>query len=267
MYIGGKMKIKEVIDYLETQGEWVNRDCTKDHILYGNENNDIHQAIVCWVATLDIIYQAIQNDCHFIISHENPFYLASTNLPHPFIEAQKKKKELLKKHNITIYRCHDLWDLYPKYGVRDSWGEILRFNFKEMKAYDYIKIAKNIKMSFDDLISHVIKCIEPYHQAGIEVIGTTNKTINRLGIGTGACTDIFTMSKYDIDACIVSDDGINNWVAVQWAMDNEIPLIIVNHMTCEAPGIKNMAIFLNNKFENIEFKYVPNDYGIYHKEK
>lgn len=75
------------------------------------------------------------------------------------------------------------------------------------------------------------------------------------------------MSKYDIDACIVSDDGINNWVAVQWAMDNEIPLIIVNHMTCEAPGIKNMAIFLNNKFENIEFKYVPNDYGIYHKEK
>ena len=161
MDIGGKMKIKEVIDYLETQGEWVNRDCTKDHILYGNENNDIHQAIVCWVATLDIIYQAIQNDCHFIISHENPFYLASTNLPHPIIEAQKKKKELLKKHNITIYRCHDLWDLYPKYGVRDSWGEILRFNFKEMKAYDYIKIAKNIKMSFDDLISHFavfIKC-------------------------------------------------------------------------------------------------------------
>ncbi|EEO34002.2 hypothetical protein MBAG_02954 [Coprobacillus sp. D7] len=90
------MKIKEVIDYLETQGEWVNRDCTKDHILYGNENNDIHQAIVCWVATLDIIYQAIQNDCHFIISHENPFYLASTNLPQPIIKAQKKKKELLK---------------------------------------------------------------------------------------------------------------------------------------------------------------------------
>ena len=80
MYIGGKMKIKEVIDYLETQGEWVNRDCTKDHILYGNENNDIHQAIVCWVATLDIIYQAIQNDCHFIISHENPFYLQRQEL-------------------------------------------------------------------------------------------------------------------------------------------------------------------------------------------
>ncbi|EEO34001.1 LOW QUALITY PROTEIN: hypothetical protein MBAG_02953, partial [Coprobacillus sp. D7] len=171
------------------------------------------------------------------------------------------------KHDITIYRCHDLWDLYPKYGVRDSWGEILKFNFQEMKAYDYIKIANDIKMKFDDLIKHIIKCIEPYNQTGIEVIGTTNKIINKLGIGTGACTDIFTMSKYGVDACIVSDDGINNWVAVQWAMDNKIPLIVVNHMTCEAPGIKNMAIFLNNKFENIEFKYVPNDYGIYHKEK
>ena len=50
MYIGGKMKIKEVIDYLETQGEWVNRDCTKDHILYGNENNDIRQACLLYTS-------------------------------------------------------------------------------------------------------------------------------------------------------------------------------------------------------------------------
>ena len=261
------MKIKEVINFLETQGEWVDRNCTKDHILYGNEHIDITQAIVCWVATLEIINQAIKKNCHFIISHENPFYLASTNLPQPIIEAQRKKKKLLKKHDITIYRCHDLWDLYPKYGVRDSWGDTLQFNFQEINAYDYIKIADNIKMEFDDLINHVIKCVKPYHQTGVEVIGTTNKIINRLGIGTGACTDIFTMSRYDVDVCIVSDDGINNWIAVQWAMDNNIPLLIVNHMACEAPGIKNMAKFLNNKFEDIEFKYIPNDYGIYHKEK
>ena len=100
-----------------------------------------------------------------------------------------------------------------------------------------------------------------------EVIGDKNKKINRLGIGTGACTDVFQMSEHGVDACLVSDDGINNWTAVQWAMDNDLPLIVINHMTCEAPGIECLAKYLNEQLQEVSFTYVPNKYGIYHIEK
>lgn len=117
------MKIKNIIEFLESQGDWVNRHFTRDHILIGTDETEIKSVIVCWVATLDVINKAVKNDCHLIISHENPFYMASTSLPTVVLHAQKEKMKLLNDNNITIYRCHDLWDLYPKYGVRDQWAK------------------------------------------------------------------------------------------------------------------------------------------------
>ena len=70
------MAIRDIIDLLESQGEWVNRSCTRDRILFGDDQTEISKVITCWVATNKVIQYAIEHDIHFIISHENPFYLA-----------------------------------------------------------------------------------------------------------------------------------------------------------------------------------------------
>ena len=141
--------------------------------------------------------------------------MASTSLPTVVLHAQKEKMKLLNDNNITIYRCHDLWDLYPKYGVRDQWAKTLGFDFDLKKSNKFLCYADNINLTTEQLAHHVIKCIKPYYQFGIELIGNKDKVIKKVGIGTGACTDIFEMYENNVDACIVSDDGINNWVNVQ----------------------------------------------------
>lgn len=260
------MKVKEIINYLESQGDWVNWSQTRDYLLLGDESTDVDKVIVCWVATIDVINQAIDKGCHFIISHENPFYMYSTGLPSKVREAQKRKMELLKKNNISIYRCHDLWDLYPKYGVRDMWSKTL--NFETMQSQNpFVKIAQNVHMSVDELAKDIIHKIEPYYQFGVEIIGDRNKKVEKVGFGTGACTDIFTMIEAGADACIVSDDGINNWIEVQWAVDYQIPLIIVNHMACEAAGLIGLQEYLSKEFPNLNVEYIANDYGVFHIEK
>ena len=261
------MKIREIINYLENQGEWVNRDCTRDHILYGEDMLEVQNVMICWVATLEVIHQAIDKNCHFIITHENPFYLSSTNLPTLFIEAQEEKKALLKKYQITIYRCHDLWDLYPHYGVRDRWSEILKMEFKETAQQSFIKVSENFTMTVKQLAKHIIECIAPYYENGVQIIGNQEQTVHCLGIGTGACTDILDMYKKGADVCLVSDDGINNWSYTQWAVDHHIPLIVVNHLTSEAAGLEGLCIYLSQHFSNIEFEYIANDYGIHHIER
>ena len=223
------MKIKNIIEFLESQGDWVNRHFTRDHILIGTDETEIKSVIVCWVATLDVINKAVLND-----------------------------------NNITIYRCHDLWDLYPKYGVRDQWAKTLGFDFDLKKSNKFLCYADNINLTTEQLAHHVIKCIKPYYQFGIELIGNKDKVIKKVGIGTGACTDIFEMYENNVDACIVSDDGINNWVNVQWAMDHNLPLLVINHLTSEAPGIKELSNYLSKHFTDIQFEYINNDYGIYH---
>lgn len=261
------MKIKAFIDCLESQGEWVNRQHTRDHIIYGDDNMNVESVIVCWVATLEVIKKAIQKNCHFIITHENPFYMSSTSLPNLLIEAQQEKYKLLKKYQITIYRCHDLWDLYPKYGVRDRWAETLQIHFQETYSNSFIKISEKFTMTVLELAQHIAGCIAPYYENGIEIIGNRNQIVHHLGVGTGACTDILEMYQYGADVCLVSDDGINNWVYTQWAMDKQIPLIVVNHLTSEAAGMEGLGIYLAQQFPNIQVEYMANDYGIHHIEK
>lgn len=259
------MKIKEIINHLESKGEWVNKYKTRDHILYGCDDTEISTIIVCWVATLDIIEQAIKNKCHFIITHENPFYIAGTSIHNEILKSQEQKYMLLKKHNITIYRCHDLWDLYPEIGVRDMWAKTLQIPFEKIQnPKSFLRISKPFKMTVHELSTQIIQNIEPYHQNGIEIIGDINKVVHRLGIGTGACTDPMDMVLQGADVCLVSDDAINNWTQVQWAMDRHIPLIIVNHMTSEAPGIKSLSDYLSHQFPQIQCLFIANNYGIHH---
>lgn len=138
------MTIRDIMDLLESQGEWVNRSCTRDRILFGDDQTEISKVITCWVATNKVIQYAIEHDIHFIISHENPFYLASTSLPTLIYKAQKEKEALLKENNITIYRCHDLWDVYPEYGIRDSWANTLDLDFEESHDYSYYRYTNDI---------------------------------------------------------------------------------------------------------------------------
>lgn len=262
------MKIQDIVNDLEKQGEWVNREYTRDHILFGHPDMEIDKVIVCWVATMEVIQQAIKQQCHFIITHENLFYMNRTSIPTAIIQSQQEKMNLLEKNKITVYRCHDLWDLYPHIGVRDQWAKLLKIPFQEVTSpHSYLRISKPFEMTVETLAQHIIKSIEEYDEFGVEVIGNLHQIVHCLGIGTGACTDVIQMYNAGADVCLVSDDGINNWVHTQWAMDHHIPLIVVNHLTSEAAGIKKLSEYLSEQFPHIEFHYIQNDYGIHHIEK
>ena len=55
------MKIKDVIEILKQEGTWVrwNR-CTRDRILFGDENQEVKKIGVCWVATNKVIEKALE---------------------------------------------------------------------------------------------------------------------------------------------------------------------------------------------------------------
>lgn len=54
------MKIKDVIECLKNEGTWVrwNR-CTRDRVLFGDDDQEVKKIGVCWVATNRVIEQAL----------------------------------------------------------------------------------------------------------------------------------------------------------------------------------------------------------------
>lgn len=260
------MKVKHIINHIVEKGTWVDWDETRDIILSGTDSLDIEKIGVCWVATNKVIEQAIKQNIHFIISHENPFYHLSTAPQALVLESAKRKKELLLSNNITLYRCHDVWDKIPNVGVADIWADRLGFSFQR-DINSYIQHAEITEMTVEKLAKHVVDCLYEDGEHGVYVFGNPNKKIRQLGIGTGAATNIFQMLKHPCDACIVSDDGISNYYHAQYAIDNDLPLIVVNHSCCEIAGIKSMANYLEKQFPKIQVSYLEEGYTIHYYTK
>ena len=51
------------------------------------------------------------------------------------------------------------------------------------------------------------------------------------------------------------------------AIDNDLPLIVVNHSCCEIAGIKSMANYLEKQFPKIQVSYLEEGYTIHYYTK
>lgn len=257
------MKIQDVIKILEKEGTWVkwNRR-TRDHVLYGDANQEVKKIGVCWVATIQVIEEAIKEGINFIISHENPFYTTGTSIESKLLDSIERKQKLLSQANICVYRSHDVWDSIPKYGVSDIWAKRLGFSFEPRVINSYYQYADIPTMNGKQLANHVANCLKQDGEEGVYLFGDENKEIKRIAIGTGAGTNIFDMLEFNPDAVIVSDDGITNYIDAQYAIDNHIPMIVVNHAGCEICGLKEMVNYFHDKCPELDVKYLKEGYNI-----
>ena len=83
------MTIRDIIDLLESQGEWVNRNCTRDRILFGEDQTEISKVITCWVATNKVI----QNMIYISLFHMRIHSISHLHrYLHLYIKHKKKKK-------------------------------------------------------------------------------------------------------------------------------------------------------------------------------
>lgn len=254
------MKAQEIIDVLNQDRSWVNFDQTRDVVLFGDPQQEISNVGVCWVATMSVIQTAIDLGINFIISHENCFYEESTAQRKAIREARFLKMELLKQHGICVYRCHDVWDKMPEYGVSDAWSNIIDLPFEPRNVASFNSFAHFEPLSAQQIASKIANGIQPFGQDSVTLLGNPDQMVTSLAIGTGAATDVFSMIKEGAECVVVSDDGKNNWVAGQYCVDFKIPMIIVHHPSCENPGIMKMAEYLKSKFPQIQTNYIDSGF-------
>ena len=259
------MKVKDVILALQAKQTWVNWQQTRDHILAGDDEQFVTAIGVCWVATMQVIEKAHEQGINLIISHENPFYDNSTNPKTAIWNAVQKKYALLKKYGITLYRCHDGWDLFPEYGVCDQWAKRLGYVFEPRILNQFNQHGEIPSQTVGEIAQHVAEVLTQDGENGTYIFGNPEKVVTRIAMGAGAATDIFSMLAYQPDAVIVSDDGITNWYAAQFAIDHDLPLIVVNHVGCEICGLKGMETYLRQELpQEINVMYIPEGFDIHY---
>lgn len=247
------MKIQMIIDHLQSHTPWVDYRKTRDLVLFGETDREVQKVAVCWVATMKVIKECINRDIHFIITHENFLYQESTDPYKSIKELRDKKLSLCLQHQITLYRCHDGWDQFPEYGIADSLARITGIKFLERQISSFYHYANIQNESVAELAKKLADALKPHGCAYVEILGNPQQKVTKLGMGVGAETNSQKMALENVDCMILADDGITNWIDLQWCLDADIPCILCHHSTNEMEGIRGMEKYLNQTFPECTF--------------
>ncbi len=224
------------------------RDPPWDRVLWGDGNRPIKAAAVCWSSTLPQLRRAEALGCNFFVTHEPLYsYTEEGEFPH---EAEAAKRDFLRSCGLTIYRCHDVWDVMPEVGVADSWARFLGFAGEPAERRRFLRAFDLPPGStLGGVAGTILERVRELGQQHVALVGDPAQAVHRLATGTGAITPYREMAAMGADALVLTDDGTRTWESAQWAYDTGVGLMLVNHATAEEPGMRGLASWLGERLD------------------
>ena len=249
------MIAKDVMEHFRSVGTWVNWDSTCDQFLHGDPGAELKGIATAWIPTNAALEEAAGKGLNVFISHEPAFchgYQGTASAD----RVVAHKKALLDELGITLMRCHDTWDRMPDVGIPDAWASFLGFETEQRPVESYYKVCLLGGITVEEAAKHVLRKVKPLGQDTVLILGDRHKRVRRMAIGTGAITHLPSMLDLEADVILATDDGMNFWDGGLWAVDQGLPLLIVNHCTAEKPGMMAMARYLAEQFPQAPVEYL-----------
>jgi len=252
------MIAQDVQDYLQSlAGQWQYPADTVDTFKAGDPTAKVRGIAVGWMSYTWALQRALELDCNVFITHEPTYYNHWDNDPALFrFPGAREKRRFIEDNDLVIIRCHDLWDQIPDIGIPDSWGKLLDLG-RPVDSSTYIRIYNAGGVTAGELARDVARRTAIYGQPGVQLIGSSDKVVHRISIGTGAITPYLDcVERFEIDLAICTDDGIDYWRDGGFAIDMDIPIIVVNHMVSEEIGVRRLAETLSRRFPMVPVRHI-----------
>ena len=253
-----KLMVGEIMDAFTGEVNGAPFANTVDTLKAGNRDIEVKGIITSMFATLEVINKAIAMKSNFIIAHEPTYYnhLDETNwLANDGVF--RYKSDLLKQHNMAIWRNHDYIHRHQPDGVMSDVVERLGWSASYNPANS---IAQLSPTNLKTLIEHAKS------KLGIDTlryIGDLSQNCSKILVMPGAAggrRQILSMSKEKPDVLICGE--IAEWETAEYVRDartkgEKLALIVLGHIASEEPGSVYMARWLRQKFPEIQVTHVP----------
>ena len=260
------MRAVEIDQHMRAVGAWVDWSQTVDTFKSGDPNVNVRGIAVAWQSQWPTLKAAHAAGCNLFVTHEPTFYTHRDDDPARLADAHAEaKRAWLAETGMVVYRCHDVWDVMPAHGIRDSWARGLGLEGPplaedERRWYGLFAVTRQ---TVQNLAQDFAARLSAIGQDQVQVVGDPTHTVNRLAIGTGAACRVPDMAqlrdedgRYP-DALLVTDDGMSFWRDGSWALDRGLPLLVVNHATAEEWGMRSLADYLRAQFPGVSVNHFP----------
>ena len=260
----------EIHEWLMAQGGWVDRERMIDRILHGAPDRPISACAVAWMGTTRVIRRAIEAGCDGLLVHEPIFWTHRDDDENIFdpVEADKKRA-LLDEHGITVIRCHDLWDRYPRIGVVESWAACLGFDRITRHEFIYPEPAR-LPMPYaiahlpagttlTDAVTQIANRTRHLGQQHVAAIGDPQRPLERLALNVGAWGShamywVAARDEHGAQGAVATE--FVWWRDASWALDTGFALIHANHGVSECYAIEKLCDFVKDRFPDIAWHFI-----------
>jgi len=229
------MKVNEIIKVIDDifplfiQEEW---DNSGKQVVF--PSNDVTGILIALDTDNDVIEEAINNNCNFILTH-HPLFFKSVK----FIDSENPKSAMAIKlinNEISLYSCHTNLDkiyydkLGEKLGFKDG-GLLLQSDLLENEIPvgfgSLSKLDRPIK--FHDLIKKVKYVLDLDY---LIYSGDVEKDVKNIAFINGAGGNMVDkiISLYQVDCIITGDVGYHH---SKTALENSVALIDAGHFGTE----------------------------------
>lgn len=250
--------VGEIMDAFISEVPGAPFSTTVDTLKAGNRDIKVTGMVTTMFATLEVIQKTIAAGANFIIAHEPTFYnhadetswLAND-------EVYRFKSELLKQHEIAIWRNHDYIHRHMPDGVMT--GVVAKLGWT-----NYYTGQNNIALIPPVSLRELIQ--QAKQKLGIDTlryIGNLAQSCQKILLMPGAAggrRQIESISKQQPDVLVCGE--IQEWETAEYVRDaqakgQQVSLIVLGHVASEEPGSEYMAEWLRKKIPGMKINHVP----------
>ena len=244
--------IKRRKEFAKKFGQEINELRREEGIWFGNRDVEISGILLTWMATIEAINKAAEENCNLILCHETPFFDTNWNTKEPLIppwKVNEERKKLLTQNGITVFQAHATLD---EILITDTFGEVLGLPKPIVQAWRLQNIYEISPTPLRKLANQVKK------KMGLKivrVIGDLNKKVKRIGMaygGIGLFTNLCCweeMLQWNPEVVIA---GETDEYAMRYAIDNGLCVIETTHPLSENPGLEKFCNELKKVFPGIK---------------
>jgi putative NIF3 family GTP cyclohydrolase 1 type 2 len=232
---------------------------TVDTLKSGNGDIKVTGILTTMFATIDMIRKAIDLGANFIIAHEPTFYNHEDKtgwLKND--DVYRYKADLLKQHNIAVWRNHDYIHSMVPDGVTKAVLAQL-----EWQKYSDAKIPEIVTLPVTTIRDLVVHVKAKLHIEKVRFVGDPEQMCSRVLLLPGAAgghEQIKSIGEIKPDVLICGE--ISEWETAEYIRDarakgDKISLVVLGHIASEEPGSQYMLNWLKEKVPGVKVTHVP----------
>lgn len=260
------MKVKEVIDTILTDScddFRIERTC--DLLISGCGETEVTGIVTTFMATVDVIRQAIEIGANMIITHEPTYYTGLDEIDWLINDpVYITKKKLIDDNNIAIWRFHDHMHMAKTDRIYDGLLREIGWEGNLLKDQRFPHCYEIEETTLTELAGFFK---EKFSMDQVQIIGNSEMKCKRVGILVGGGSlglgreqmPMELMRERELDVMVCGE--ITEWTICAYANDAQMlgfnkAIIVIGHERTEEWGMKYMADWLRPLLKEVPVTFV-----------